>query len=77
SHLVIMEIRGRKKFVAKLTPLTRDPRDVKTIKRLQQRIQELEFQHDSPVKEAKTEPNIATIDITMILFALWIEDRDP
>ncbi|GKF48086.1 hypothetical protein Tco_0141337, partial [Tanacetum coccineum] len=43
------------------TPPARDPRDVETIKRLQQRIQELELQQpwpDSPAEEAETEPNV-------------------
>ncbi|GJW54282.1 putative reverse transcriptase domain-containing protein [Tanacetum coccineum] len=43
------------------TPPAHDPRDVETIKRLQQRIQKLEFQQlrpDSPAEEAKTEPNV-------------------
>nr|GEW25454.1 RNA-directed DNA polymerase [Tanacetum cinerariifolium] len=56
-----MEIRGRKKFVAKQAPPARDPRDFETIERLQQRIQELELQQlrpDSPEEEAKTKPNV-------------------
>nr|GEX74148.1 hypothetical protein [Tanacetum cinerariifolium] len=42
-------------------PPARDPRDVETIERLQQRIQELEFQQlqqDSPTEEAKSESNV-------------------
>ncbi|GKC81728.1 reverse transcriptase domain-containing protein [Tanacetum coccineum] len=41
--------------------MTRDPRDVETIERLQQRIQELEFQQlqqDSPTEEAESESNV-------------------
>ncbi|GKE33318.1 reverse transcriptase domain-containing protein, partial [Tanacetum coccineum] len=56
-----METRGRKKFVGELAPPAHDLRDVETIKRLQQRIQELELQQlrpDSPAEEAKTEPNV-------------------
>ncbi|GJV51146.1 reverse transcriptase domain-containing protein [Tanacetum coccineum] len=52
---------GRKKAEAEPTPLARDPRDVETIERLQQRIQELKLQQlqpDSPAEEAKTKPNI-------------------
>ncbi|GJR59016.1 hypothetical protein Tco_1501178 [Tanacetum coccineum] len=55
---VIVETRGRKKVVGDLTPPACDPRDVETIERLQQRIQELELQQlqqDSPAEEAKTE----------------------
>ncbi|GKG32525.1 hypothetical protein Tco_0430035, partial [Tanacetum coccineum] len=51
---------GRKKADAESAPPARDPRDVETIERLQQRIQELELQQpwpDSPAEEAKTEPN--------------------
>ncbi|GJU46259.1 cyclic nucleotide-binding domain-containing protein [Tanacetum coccineum] len=52
---------GRKKSIVKLAPPpARDPRDVETIERLQQRIQELEFQQlqqDSPAEETKTESN--------------------
>ncbi|GKE09424.1 hypothetical protein Tco_1412975, partial [Tanacetum coccineum] len=51
----------RKKAVTKPAPPARDPRDVETIERLQQRIQELELQRlrqDSPAKEAETEPNV-------------------
>nr|GEY12448.1 reverse transcriptase domain-containing protein [Tanacetum cinerariifolium] len=47
---------GRKKVVGELAPSARDPRDVETIKRLQQWIQELGLQHlrpDLPVEEAK------------------------
>nr|GFA04175.1 hypothetical protein [Tanacetum cinerariifolium] len=61
SHLVIMETRGRKKSVAKPTPPARDPCDVETIERLQQRIQKLEFQQlhqDSPAEETETESNV-------------------
>ncbi|GJS66724.1 hypothetical protein Tco_0681288, partial [Tanacetum coccineum] len=56
-----METCGRRKVVGEPTPPDRDPRDVETIKRLQQRIQELELQQlwpDSPAEEAKTEPNV-------------------
>ncbi|GJV17051.1 reverse transcriptase domain-containing protein [Tanacetum coccineum] len=56
-----METRGRKKFVGEPTPPACNPRDVETIKRLQQRIQELELQQlrpDSPAEEVKTEPNV-------------------
>ncbi|GJU67477.1 reverse transcriptase domain-containing protein, partial [Tanacetum coccineum] len=56
-----MYTRGRKKADAEPTPPARDPRDVETIKRLQQRIQELELQQpwpDSPAEEAETEPNV-------------------
>ncbi|GJY44978.1 putative CCCH-type zinc finger family protein [Tanacetum coccineum] len=56
-----MKTRGRKKFVREPAPPARDPRDVETIERLQQRIQELKLQQlrlDSPTEEAKTEPNI-------------------
>nr|GFA63400.1 protein kinase-like domain, phloem protein 2-like protein [Tanacetum cinerariifolium] len=51
----------KKKSVAEPTPPARDPCDVETIERLQQRIQELEFsqlQLDSPAEEAKTESNV-------------------
>ncbi|GJY07052.1 hypothetical protein Tco_0374106 [Tanacetum coccineum] len=56
-----MYTHGIKKADAKLTPPTRDPRDVETIESLQQRIQELELQQlqpDSPAEEAKTKPNV-------------------
>ncbi|GJT48189.1 reverse transcriptase domain-containing protein [Tanacetum coccineum] len=56
-----METRGRKKVVGELAPPAHDLRDVETIKRLQQRIQELELQQlrpDSPAEEVKTEPNV-------------------
>nr|GEZ13729.1 F-box domain, galactose oxidase, beta-propeller [Tanacetum cinerariifolium] len=56
-----MVTRGRKKSVVEPAPPTRDLRDVKTIERLQQRIQELELQQlrlDLPAEEAKTKPNI-------------------
>nr|GEW12954.1 protein STICHEL-like 3 isoform X1 [Tanacetum cinerariifolium] len=56
-----METHGRKKSVAEAAPLARDPCDVKTIKRLQQRIQELEFQQlqeDSPTEETETKSNV-------------------
>nr|GEW85042.1 reverse transcriptase domain-containing protein [Tanacetum cinerariifolium] len=55
-----METRGRKKSVAKPAPPARDPRDLETIKRLQQRIQELEFQQGNPLltKKTKSEPII-------------------
>ncbi|GJU62756.1 hypothetical protein Tco_1244591 [Tanacetum coccineum] len=53
--------RGRKKVVGEPTPPARDPHDVETIERLQQRIQKLELQQlrpNSPAKEAKAEPNV-------------------
>ncbi|GJX98153.1 hypothetical protein Tco_0355172 [Tanacetum coccineum] len=56
-----MYTRGRKKAKAELAPPARDPRDVKTMERLQQRIQELELQQlhpDSPIEKAETEPNV-------------------
>ncbi|GJZ63730.1 hypothetical protein Tco_0620151 [Tanacetum coccineum] len=56
-----METRGRKKVVRERAPPTHDPRDVETIERLQQRIQELELQQlrpNSPTKEAEAEPNV-------------------
>ncbi|GKB55490.1 reverse transcriptase domain-containing protein [Tanacetum coccineum] len=56
-----MYTRGRKKVEAEPTSLARDPRDVETIERLQQRIQELELQQlqlDSRTEEAETEPNV-------------------
>ncbi|GKB70433.1 hypothetical protein Tco_0931845 [Tanacetum coccineum] len=56
----IMATCGRKKAIAKPAPRARDPSDVETIERLQQRIQELEFQQlrkDSPAEETKTESN--------------------
>ncbi|GJX06704.1 hypothetical protein Tco_0194636 [Tanacetum coccineum] len=40
---VIMYTHGRKKDEAEPTPPSRDPRDVETIERLQQQIQELEL----------------------------------
>nr|GEZ72899.1 hypothetical protein [Tanacetum cinerariifolium] len=58
---VIMETCGRKKSVAKPAPPAGDPRDVKTIERLQQWIQELELQQlrpDSLAEVAKTKPNV-------------------
>ncbi|GJV30828.1 hypothetical protein Tco_1391228, partial [Tanacetum coccineum] len=39
-----MYTRGRKKADAEPTPSAHDPHDVEMIERLQQRIQELEFQ---------------------------------
>ncbi|GKE37906.1 hypothetical protein Tco_1461311, partial [Tanacetum coccineum] len=51
--------RGRKKDDAEPSPLARDPRDVETIEKQQQWIQELEFQQprlDLPGEEAETEP---------------------
>nr|GEV54111.1 reverse transcriptase domain-containing protein [Tanacetum cinerariifolium] len=51
-----METRGRKNFVAEPAPPARDPRNVETIERLQQGIQELELQQlrpDSPAEEQK------------------------
>ncbi|GKE13997.1 hypothetical protein Tco_1421574, partial [Tanacetum coccineum] len=56
-----MYTRGRKKAEAEPAPSARDPHDVETIERLQQRIQELELQQprlDSPAEEAETEPNV-------------------
>ncbi|GKE21762.1 hypothetical protein Tco_1433274, partial [Tanacetum coccineum] len=53
-----MATRGRKKAIAEPTP---SARDVETIERLQQRIQELEFQQlqqDSPAEETKIESNV-------------------
>ncbi|GJS95947.1 hypothetical protein Tco_0802915 [Tanacetum coccineum] len=51
-----METRGRKKVVGEPTPPAHGPRDVETIERLQQQIQELELQQlrpNSPAEEAK------------------------
>nr|GEU92211.1 reverse transcriptase domain-containing protein [Tanacetum cinerariifolium] len=62
-----MGTRGRKKFVGEPAPPARDPRDVETIERLQQRIQELELQQlrlDSLTEEAKTKPNIEIPEFT-------------
>ncbi|GJY38126.1 RNA-directed DNA polymerase [Tanacetum coccineum] len=56
-----MYTRGRKKAEAEPVSSARDPRDVETIERLQQRIQELKLQQlqpDSPVEEAETKPNV-------------------
>ncbi|GJT49754.1 hypothetical protein Tco_0975911 [Tanacetum coccineum] len=56
-----METHGRKKAVGEPAPTACDPRDVETIERLQQWIQELELQQlrpDSPVEEAEIEPNV-------------------
>nr|GEV66764.1 phosphoinositide 3-kinase regulatory subunit 4 [Tanacetum cinerariifolium] len=56
-----MTTHGRKKVVAEPTPPARDPRDVETIERLQQWIQELELeqlQRDSSAEETKTESNV-------------------
>nr|GEX89142.1 hypothetical protein [Tanacetum cinerariifolium] len=53
-----MKTRGRKKVVREPTPPARDPRDIETIERLQQWIQELELQQlrpDSPTEEAKNQ----------------------
>nr|GEV49306.1 reverse transcriptase domain-containing protein [Tanacetum cinerariifolium] len=50
---VIMETRGRKKSVAEPAPPARDPRGVEKIKRLQQRIQELEFRGYSRTHQQK------------------------
>ncbi|GJY15576.1 putative CCCH-type zinc finger family protein [Tanacetum coccineum] len=58
NERVIMYTRGKKKVEAKPAPLARDPRDVETTERLQQRIQELELwqlQQDSPIEEAESE----------------------
>ncbi|GJT01069.1 hypothetical protein Tco_0822238 [Tanacetum coccineum] len=49
---------GRKKAEGEPAPPARDPHDVETIERLQQRIQKLklqQLQHDSPTKEAESE----------------------
>ncbi|GKC39514.1 kinase-like domain, phloem protein 2-like protein [Tanacetum coccineum] len=59
--IVIMATSGKKKAVAEPVARARDPRDVETIKRLLQRIQEIEFQRlqqDSPADETKTESNV-------------------
>ncbi|GKA63899.1 putative reverse transcriptase domain-containing protein [Tanacetum coccineum] len=56
SLQVIMYRHGRKKANAEPAPPARDPRNVGTIKRLQQRIQRL--RPKSPVEEVKPEPNI-------------------
>ncbi|GJW59663.1 putative CCCH-type zinc finger family protein [Tanacetum coccineum] len=59
APLVIMYTRSRKKADAEPTPPARDPRDVETIERLQQRNQKLKLQQprpDSPAEEAETEP---------------------
>ncbi|GJX98028.1 hypothetical protein Tco_0355047 [Tanacetum coccineum] len=56
-----MYTRGRKKADAEPAPPARDPRDVETIERLQQRIQELKLQQprpNLPAEEAKTDPNV-------------------
>ncbi|GJZ29814.1 hypothetical protein Tco_0574461 [Tanacetum coccineum] len=56
-----MATRGRKKAIAEPAPPARDPYDVETIERLQQRIQELEFQQlqqDSLAKETEIESNV-------------------
>ncbi|GKA54778.1 hypothetical protein Tco_0753727 [Tanacetum coccineum] len=56
-----MATRGRKKSIMEPTPHAHDPHDVETIERLQQRIQELEFQQlqqDSLAEEIETESNI-------------------
>nr|GEV46227.1 reverse transcriptase domain-containing protein [Tanacetum cinerariifolium] len=56
-----METCGRKKSVAEPAPPARDPCDVETIERLQQRIQELELQQlqpNSSAEEARTELNV-------------------
>ncbi|GKF52332.1 hypothetical protein Tco_0148799, partial [Tanacetum coccineum] len=50
-----------RKLLGELSPLAHDPRGVETIKRLQQRIQELELQQvrpDSPAEEADPQPNV-------------------
>ncbi|GKA13072.1 hypothetical protein Tco_0692618 [Tanacetum coccineum] len=55
------EISIIKKADAEPTPLAYDPRDVETIERLQQQIQELELQQprpNLPAEEAETEPNV-------------------
>ncbi|GJT51926.1 reverse transcriptase domain-containing protein [Tanacetum coccineum] len=64
---VIMYTRSRKKAEAEPAPPARDPHDVETIERLQQRIQELELQQsqsDSPAEEAETKPNIEILEFT-------------
>ncbi|GJV17189.1 cyclic nucleotide-binding domain-containing protein [Tanacetum coccineum] len=56
-----MTTRGRKKAIAEPAPPAHDPRDVETIERLQQRIQELGFQQlqrDLPAEETETESNV-------------------
>ncbi|GJU54931.1 phospholipase D alpha 1 [Tanacetum coccineum] len=62
-----MAIHGRKKAIAEPSPLARDPRDVETIERLHQRIQQLEGNprshgdhHDNPLltKETESKPII-------------------
>ncbi|GJY90205.1 reverse transcriptase domain-containing protein [Tanacetum coccineum] len=56
-----MYTRGRNKADAEPTPPARDPHDVETIERLQQRIQELELQQprpNLPPEEAETKPNV-------------------
>ncbi|GKA92608.1 hypothetical protein Tco_0814533 [Tanacetum coccineum] len=55
-----MATRGGKNAIAKPTPPAHAPCDVETIERLQQWIQELEFQQfqqDSPAEETETESN--------------------
>nr|GEZ22073.1 reverse transcriptase domain-containing protein [Tanacetum cinerariifolium] len=62
-----MYTRGRKKAEAEPTPPSRDPRDVGSIERLHQWIQELELQQlrpDSPAEEAENEPNIEIPEFT-------------
>ncbi|GKC57072.1 hypothetical protein Tco_1084670 [Tanacetum coccineum] len=56
-----MYTHGRKKNEAEPTPFACDPRDVETIERLQQRIQELKLQQLQPnslTEEAETKPNV-------------------
>nr|GEV41148.1 reverse transcriptase domain-containing protein [Tanacetum cinerariifolium] len=56
-----MYTNGRKKAEVEPIPPARDPRDVETIKRRQQRIQELNLQQlqpNLPAEEAETKPNV-------------------
>ncbi|GKA82434.1 hypothetical protein Tco_0789182 [Tanacetum coccineum] len=56
-----MYTRERKKAATEPAPPAHDPRDVETIERLQQWIQELELQQlrpDSTAEEAEAEPNV-------------------
>ncbi|GKA08213.1 RNA-directed DNA polymerase [Tanacetum coccineum] len=62
-----MYTHGRKKAEVEPAPPARDPHDVETIERLQQRIQELELkqlQLNSPTEEAETKPNIKIPEFT-------------
>nr|GEV23466.1 hypothetical protein [Tanacetum cinerariifolium] len=56
-----METCGRTKSVTEPAPPSHDPRDVETVERLKQRIQELELQQlypDSSAEEVETEPSV-------------------